>query len=489
VIDHAVLIVGAGPTGLMLAGELALAGVDVAIVERRADQELLGTRARGIQARTIEVFDQRGIADRFLAAGQTAQVAGFAGVRLDISDLPSRHPYGLGIGQQQIERILAGWVAELGDPIQRAEEVIALTQDDAGVDVRLGDGRVVRAAFAVGCDGGRSVVRKAAGIDFAGTDATVSCLIAEAEVEVEPMWGIHRDEHGTHAFSRLEGGGSSIGILVTEPEVRNGAVPTLGELRAALVSAFGTDFGVHDPTWLSRFTDMARQAATYRAGRVLVAGDAAHVHAPDGGQGLSLGVQDAVNLGWKLARVVRGEAPVELLDTYQAERHPVGALVLRNSRASIPFRRRDPRITALTELMSELLSLDEPRQRFGAMLSGLDIHYALGPGHPLLGRRMPDLDLATDGGPTRVFSLLHGGDAVVLNVGERGSVSIKGWNDRVRLVEASFVGSWELPVIGIVRAPTAVLIRPDGYVGWVGEGSPEGLDASLERWLGPASPS
>jgi 2-polyprenyl-6-methoxyphenol hydroxylase-like FAD-dependent oxidoreductase len=482
--DHSVLIAGAGATGLMLAGELALAGIDVAIVERRADQELVGTRARGIQARTIEVFDQRRIADRFLAVGQTAQVAGFAGVRLDIGDLPTRHPYGLGIGQQQIERILAEWVAELGVPILRSTEMTDLTQDEAGVDVDLAGGRTLRADFLVGCDGGRSVVRKAAGIEFVGTDASVSCLIAEAEVEVEPEWGIHRDELGTHAFSKLETG-PAIGILVTEPEVRSDGEPTPQDLRAALIRVFGTDYGVHDPAWLSRFTDVARQAATYRAGRVLVAGDAAHVHAPDGGQGLSLGVQDAVNLGWKLARVVKGEAPEGLLDTYHAERHPVGALVLRNSRAAIPFRRRDPRIAALSEVMAELFSMDQPRQRFGAMLSGLDIHYDLGPGHPLLGRRMPDLDLLTAAGPGRVFGLLHGGEAVLLDLGLPSGIDAAAWAGRVRLVEGTIGGPWELPVVGAVAAPSAVLVRPDGYVGWVGEGTSAGLEAALVRWFGP----
>jgi 2-polyprenyl-6-methoxyphenol hydroxylase-like FAD-dependent oxidoreductase len=487
--DDTVLIAGAGPTGLMLAGELALAGVDVAIVDRRPSQQLEGTRARGIQARTIEVFDQRGIADRFLAIGQTAQVAGFAGVRLDIGDLPTRHNYGLGIGQQQIERILADWVAEKGVQIERSTEVTGLSQDDAGVDVALSDGGVLRARYVVGCDGGRSVVRKAAGIEFAGTDASVSCLIAEAEVEVEPAWGIHRDELGTHAFSRLEGGGPAIGILVTEPEAGHDGEPTLHDLRAALIGAFGTDFGVHDPTWLSRFTDMARQAATYRAGRVLVAGDAAHVHAPDGGQGLSLGVQDAMNLGWKLARVVKGEAPAELLDTYHPERHPVGELVLRNSRAAIPFRRRDPRISALTELMAELFALDEPRRRFGAMLSGLDIHYDLGPGHPLLGRRMPDLDLVTGDGLVRCYELLHAAEPVLLNLGAPGSLEAGAWTDRVRFVDAAYDGAWELPVIGVVVAPSAVLIRPDGYVGWVGEGTSDGLEAALATWFGPARTS
>src|SRR5215475_829026 len=394
--DADVVIVGAGPTGLMLAGELALAGVDVVIVERRASQDLIGARAGGLHARTIEVLDQRGIADRFLAQGQVAQVAGFAWIRLDISDFPTRHPYGLALWQNHIERILADWVGELRVPIHRGREVTGIGQDDTGVDHDLAHGQSLRAEYLVGCDGGRSLIRKAAGIDFRGWDPTMSCLIAEIEIAEEPEWGIRRDDKGIHGFSRLADGGP-VRVMVTERhvgQIGHTSEPTLRDLSEALIAVYGTDYGIHSPASISRFTDMTRQAACYRKGRVLLAGDAAHVHPPDGGQGIQTGVQDAVNLGWKLAQVVKGTSPESLLDTYHAERHPVAARVLRNTMAAVVLRRENERTTALRETMTELLGMEEPRKRFAAMMSGLDIHYDFGEGHKLLGRRMPDLELA-----------------------------------------------------------------------------------------------
>jgi 2-polyprenyl-6-methoxyphenol hydroxylase-like FAD-dependent oxidoreductase len=483
--EHAVVIAGGGPTGLMLAGELALAGVDVAIVERRASQDLIGSRAGGLHARTIEVLDQRGIADRFLSQGQVAQVAGFAWIRLDISDFPTRHNYGLGLWQNHIERILAGWVGELAVPIYRGREVTGFAQDDTGVDVELSDGQSLRAEYLVGCDGGRSLIRKAAGIEFPGWDPTTSHLIAEVEMAEEPEWGLRRDARGIHGLSRLEEGGA-VRVLVTEQRLGRTDDPTLRDLSEALVAVYGTDFGLHSPTWISRFTDMARQAASYRKGRVLLAGDAAHVHYPAGGQGLNIGVQDAVNLGWKLAQVVNGTSPESLLDTYHAERHPVGARVLQNTMGQVALLRTDDRTNALRETMSELLSMDEPRRRLAAEMSGLDVHYDLGEGHPLLGRRMPDLDLVTSGGPLRVFTLLHDARPVLLNLGEPGGFDITPWADRVQLIDAKYVGIWELPVLGAVTAPTAVLIRPDGHVAWVGDHlTHAGLPDALTTWFGP----
>jgi 2-polyprenyl-6-methoxyphenol hydroxylase-like FAD-dependent oxidoreductase len=479
---HAVVIAGGGPTGLMLAGELALAGVDVAIVERRASQDLPGSRAGGLHSRTIEVLDQRGIADRFLSEGQIAQVAGFAGVPLDISDFPTRHPYGLALWQNHIERILAGWVDELAVPIYREIEVRGFAQDDAGVDVELSDGPSLRAQYLVGCDGGRSLVRKTAGIEFPGWDPTTSFLIAEVELAEEPQWGIHHDAIGRHAFRKLEDG--LVGILVTEEHLPTSEA-TPRDLSEALIAVWGTDYGVHSPIWISRFTDMARQAAAYRERRVLLAGDAAHVHNPVGGQGLNIGVQDAVNLGWKLAQVVNRTSPDSLLDTYHAERHPVAARVLRDTIAQVSLFPKDDRIKALGDILSELLSMDEPRKRFAARMSGLDIHYDFGDGHPLLGRRMPDLDLVTADGPLRVFTLLHDARPVLLNVGELGGFDIGPWIDRVQLIDARYVGAWELPAIGAVPAPTAVLIRPDGYVAWVGDMTQLGLADALTTWIGP----
>ncbi len=477
----------------MLAGELALAGVDVAIVERRASQDLIGARAGGLHSRTIEVLDQRGIADRFLSQGQVAQVAGFSQIPLDISDFPTRHPYGLALWQSHIERILAGWVGELAVPIYRGREVTSIAQDRTGVDVELSGGQFLRAEYLVGCDGGRSLIRKAAGIEFPGWDPTMSYLIAEVEMAVETgkaaEWGIRHDALGVHALSRLEDGGP-VRVMVTEQHLGPTSEPTLRDLSEALIAVYGTDYGIHSPTWISRFTDMARQAAAYRDRRVLLAGDAAHVHHPVGGQGLNTGVQDAVNLGWKLAQVVNQTSPDSLLDTYHAERHPVAARVLRNTMAQMALLRRpDDRTKALRDTISELLSMDEPRKRFAAMMSGLDIHYDLGEGHPLLGRRMPDLDLVTANGPLRVFTLLHGARPVLLNLGEPAGFDIARWANRVQVIDAKYVGEWDLPVLGAVTAPTAVLIRPDGYVAWVGDRPHLGLAEALTTWFGPPTAS
>jgi len=372
---------------MMLAGELALADVDVAIVERRARPDLDGSRSGGLHARTIEVLDQRGIADRFLSQGTVAQVAGFSGIRLDISDFPTRHPYGLGLWQNRFEEILAGWVEELKVPVYRGQDVTGFTQDDTGVGVDVSGGQLLRAEFLAGCDGGRSLIRKAAGIGF--------------------------------------------------------------------------------PGW------------------VLLAGDAAHVHSPVGGQGLNTGVQDAMNLGWKLAQVVNGTSPDSLLDTYHAERHPVAARVLQSTMAQTALTRSDARVDALRVSVSELLGMDEPRKRFGGVMSGLDIHYDLGVGHPLLGRRMPDLDLITADGPVRMFTVLHGARPVLLNLGEPGGVDITAWADRVQLIDAGYAGPWELPVLGAVPAPAAVLIRPDGYVAWAGDPADPELRDALTTWFGP----
>ncbi len=469
---------------MMLAAELALAKVNVAVVERRPDHVLVGSRAGGVGSRTIEVLDQRGIADRFLSEGQVAQVAMFAAATLDMSDFPTRHPYWLGIFQNKIERIMAAWIAELPVRIDYGREVTGFAQDDTGVNVELSDGGALRARYLVGCDGGRSVVRKAAAIEFPGLDATKSNLIGEVELTEEPPRGARHDAIGVHGMHTLEDG-RTVRVVVTEQQLGPSSEPTLRDLSEALIAVYGTDFGIHSPTWISRFTDMTRQAAAYRAGRVLLAGDAAHVHYPAGGQGLSLGVQDAVNVGWKLAQVVKGTSPDSLLDTYHAERHPVGVRALRHTLAQGVLQRRDERMTALVDVVSELVSMDEPRKRIAGLMSGLDIHYDLGEGHPLLGRRMPDLDLVTADGPLRVFELLHEAEPVLLNLGEPGGLDLTPWADRVQLIDAEHDGVWELPVLGAVTAPTAVVIRPDGYVAWVGEGTHLGLPEALTTWFGP----
>jgi 3-(3-hydroxy-phenyl)propionate hydroxylase len=480
---HGVVIAGGGPAGMMLGAELALAGVDVVIVERRPDHVLVGSRAGGFHARTIEIFDQRGIVERFLAEGKTAQVAMFGTTLMDMSDFPTRHPYALGIWQNQIERIMAEWVGELPVQVMYSSEVVGFVEDEAGVDVQLSDGGSLRAQYLVGCDGGRSLIRKEAGIDFPGWEATKSSLIAEVEVTEETPAGVRHDSIGVHGLHVMEDG-KTVRVIVSERELGPSVDPTLEDLSAALVTVFGTDFGVHNPVWISRFTDATRQAESYRKGRVLLAGDAAHVHYPAGGQGLSLGVQDAVNLGWKLAQVVKGISREELLDTYHAERHPVGARSLRYTMALGGMQRGDDRTRALAEVLSEVVVMDGPRKLLAGINSGLDVHYELGEGHPLLGRRMPDLDLGTDDGRVRGYEFMRGARPLLLNLGESGSLELGGWSDRVELIEADYAGEWELPVIGPVPAPVALLVRPDGYVAWVGEGSDEGLSEALARWFG-----
>lgn len=480
--EHAVVVAGGGPTGLMLAAELALAGIDVVVVERRPNQDVDGSRAGGLHARTLEVLDQRGVAERFIDAGYTAPGVGFAGIPLDISDFPTRHNHVLALWQRLFEPILADWVLELGVPILREREVVGFTPDDTGVDVEVSGGPLLRAAYVVGCDGGRSLVRKAAGIDFTGWEASRSWMIAEVEM-TDPELGMRREGSGIGPVD--PGGDGPFRVVLIERETEHTSEPTLADLSAALVDLYGTDFGARRPSWISRFNDMARQAAVYRRGRVLLAGDAAHVHAPTGGQGLNTGVQDAVNLGWKLAQVVNGTSPERLLDTYHDERHPVAARVLHNTMAQVALGTPDDHHQALRDTMTDLLGSDEPRRRIAGMLTGLDIHYDLGEGHPLLGRRMPDLDLDTAAGPTRVFTLLHEARPVLLHLGEPGPFDIGPWADRVRRVEGTHDGVWELPVLGEVAAPDAVLIRPDGHVAWAGAVTDPALPRALDTWFGP----
>jgi 3-(3-hydroxy-phenyl)propionate hydroxylase len=478
-IDHDVIIVGAGPTGLMLAAELALAGVDAAIVERKPAQARVGGRAGGLHARTLELLDQRGIVDRFLAAGKTHPRVSFHAA-LDISDFPTRHNYLLALAQEQTERLLAAWAGELNVRIYRDREVDAVACDDHGVDVATTEGTKMRARWLVGCDGGRSRIRKLAGIGFPGWDASSSWIIAEVRMTEKPVPGFREDASGRHAMSVMEDG-VTVGVVLAGRDPQASGEPTLEELAAGLKAVYGTDFGGHSPTWLSRFDDAVRQADRYRKDRILLAGDAAHIHPPLGGQGLNLGVQDAVNLGWKLAQVVHGISPDTLLDTYEAERHPAAARVLRNTIAQGALRRPDDRTPVLAEFVAEMLAMDEPRRRFGAMIAGLDICYDPGAGHPLAGRRMPDLDIVTADGPARVYPLLHDARPVLLDfAGAYGAVA----GTRVKYVRAAFDGVCSLPVVGTVPLPAAVLVRPDGHVAWAGDGGADGLRAALAAWVG-----
>jgi 3-(3-hydroxy-phenyl)propionate hydroxylase len=481
--ECAVVIVGGGPTGMMLAAELRLANVDALVLERRPDQELDGSRAGGLHSRAIELLDQRGAADRFLAVGNEVQIAWLGETRLDMRDFPTRHPYGLGLWQKHIERIMAGWIGELGAPVRYGSEVTGFAQDEAGVTVDLGDGGTVRARYLVACDGGRSIIRKGAGIDFPGAAATKSTLVAEAQMAGDPPFGINRGPLGVGGIGPMEGE-DSLRIVVPEARLETGDNPSLNDLRDALLTVYGSDFKVHGPTWISRFTDATRQAASYREGRVLLAGDAAHIHSPMGGQGIPNGMADAVNLGWKLAQVVEGTSPESLLDTYQAERHPATARALRYTMAQNAISRVDPRTEALRDTLADVLGMDEPRKHLAAMISGLDVRYDLGDGHPLLGRRVPDLDLVTADGPTHIYALLHQARPVLLNLGEPGTFDLGERGERVRLVDARCEGGWELPAIGEVDAPAAVLIRPDGHLAWVGDRADPQLSDALAAWFG-----
>ncbi|MFK4112785.1 rifampin monooxygenase [Streptomyces sp. NPDC002176] len=475
-----VIVVGGGPTGLMLAGELRLAGVEVVVLERLAEPSSQ-SRGRGLHARSVEVMDQRGLLDRFLAESEKFQVGGlFGGIMKPWPDrLDTAHPYGLATPQAVTERLLEAWARELGAEIRRGREVVALTQDADGVTVGLADGAELRAGHVVGCDGGRSTVRGLLGVGFPGEPATVETLLGDMEATEDPAtiaavveevrktqlrFGLAPDVDGQKGLYR---------VLVPADGVAEdrSAPPPLEEFRQQLRAVAGTDFGVHSPRWLSRFGNATRQAERYRVGRVLLAGDAAHIHPPAGGQGLNLGVQDAFNLGWKLAAEVHGRAPDGLLDSYHAERHPVGARVLATTRAAMTLLGTDPGATALRELFSRLMDFEEVNRHITGMITAVDLRYDLGEGHELLGRRLRDVQLKQG----RLYEHLHHARGLLLD--QTGRLSVAGWADRVdHLVDVSD----ELDV-------PAVLLRPDGHVAWAGE-SQEELLAHLPKWFGVTAP-
>jgi 3-(3-hydroxy-phenyl)propionate hydroxylase len=481
--SHQVVIAGGGPTGLMLAGELALAGIDVAIIERRETQTLAGMRAGGLHIRTLETFDQRGIGDRFADQGQRYPAAPFHGQILDISDLPTRRNYFLALSQNHIESILAGWIQELAVKVYRGQELAGFEQDDQGVNITLASGWHLKADYLVGCDGARSLVRKGSGIEFAGWDPTKSWLIAEAEWTHEPEWGIRQASNGSYALGKMDDP-KLVRIVLVEPELKVGDQPSLQDVSAALVSVYGTDFGIHNPVWVSRFTDRCRQAVTYRDRRVFLAGDAAHIHPPMGGQGLNLGVQDAANLGWKLAQVVKGVSADELLDTYQSERHPVAARVLLGTMADVALQRQDEHTSALGTLVSELAQMDGPRQHIMSDRSGLSVHYEMGEGHPVLGRRMPDLEFETGDGLRTAYTYLTDARPVLFVFDEHTNFHLGGGSDNIHLVRARYDGEWLLPAIGAVEPVGAVLVRPDGYVVWAGNEADGAFTNALAKWFG-----
>ncbi|MFF4990936.1 FAD-dependent monooxygenase [Streptosporangium saharense] len=480
-----VVIAGGGPTGLMLACELRLAGVEVVVLDRLAERGR-ESRAGGIHARTMEILDQRGILGGFLDEGRRLGVGHFSALPLDFSGFETRYPFLLMIVQTAIERLLEERAAQLGVRVRWSSGVTGLRQDESGVEIETEGGRKLRAAYLVGCDGGRSTVRKLAGIGFPGTPATMTALLGDVSLTDPPPGRIfqERREHGS--FSVLPFGENWYRVMTDEHDhvADRDAPVTFETLRETFVRIAGTDYGMHSPRWVSRYGDAARQAERYRAGRVLLAGDAAHIHFPAGGQGLNMGVQDAFNLGWKLALVVNGTAPEELLDSYHTERHPVAETVLGNTRAQTVLGRPGAQMNALRETFSRLIEVDEVNRLLGGMITALDIRYPLGDGHPLLGRRVPDLDLLTPHGPARLYGLLHDARPLLLDLGS--GESVKGWADRVDVVEASCADRvWTLPVVGEVPAPEALLVRPDGHVAWVaGSGS---LETALTTWCGPAT--
>ncbi|UQI45600.1 rifampin monooxygenase [Streptomyces sp. HU2014] len=483
-----VIVVGGGPTGLMLACELRLAGVRVVVLER-STEPTTNSRGRGLHTRSVEVMDQRGLLDRFLAVSEKFQVGGFfGGIYKPWPDrLDTAHPYGLTTPQPVTERLLDERARELGAEIRRGHEVVGLSQDEDGVTVEPASGGApggegvageggtrLRARYLVGCDGGRSVVRKLLGVGFPGEPSRVETLLGDMAVTAEPetIAAVVAEVRKVQLrFGAIPLGDGVYRIVVPAEGVADRTAPTtLDEFRRQLRTHAGTDFGVHSPRWLSRFGDATRQAERYRVGRVMLAGDAAHIHPPTGGQGLNLGVQDAFNLGWKLAAEVNGWAPEGLLDTYHAERHPVGARVLANTRAQITLLGTDPGATALRELLSELLDFEEANRYVTAMITAVGVRYDFGEGHELLGRRLRDVQLKRG----RLYELMHGGRGLLLD--QAGRLSVEGWADRVdHVVDVSE----ELDV-------PAVLLRPDGHVAWAGEDQAE-LLGELPKWFGAAT--
>ncbi|MGN9762962.1 rifampin monooxygenase [Streptomyces sp. SD31] len=472
-----VIVVGGGPTGLMLAGELRLHGVHVLVLEQ-APEPPAYVRALGLHVRSIEVMDQRGLLERFLAHGRQYQVGGFfAAIEKPWPErMDTAHGYILGIPQTVTDRLLAERAVELGAEVRRGCELVGLSQDEDGVSAELADGTRLRSRYLVGCDGGRSTVRKLLGVGFPGEPTKVETLLGAMEVGVPPetVTAVVTEVRKTQKRFGLGPMGDGVYRVVVPAEgvtEDRSVAPTLEEFRKQLRAVAGTDFGVHSPRWLSRFGDATRQAERYRVGRVLLAGDAAHIHPPTGGQGLNLGIQDAFNLGWKLAAEVAGWAPEGLLDSYHTERHPVAADVLDNTRAQMQLLSTEPGTQSLRRLLSQLMDFEDVNRFLIEKITAIGVRYDFGDGHELLGRRMRDIALKRG----RLYELMHGGRGLLLD--RTGRLSVSGWADRVdHVVDVS--EELDLP---------AVLLRPDGHVAWVGEDQQD-LLTRLTEWFGaPAS--
>jgi rifampicin monooxygenase len=473
-----VIVVGAGPAGLMLAGELRLHGVQVLVLDKLAEPTPV-VRSLGLHARSIEILDQRGLLERFLALGRRYPAGGsFAGISKPAPDrLDTAHPYVLGLPQTVTDRLLAEHAAEAGAQLRRGCELTGLSQDADGVSAELADGTRLRSRYLVGCDGGRSTVRKLLGIAFPGEPATTETLLGEMAVTADPaaIAAVNAEVRRTQLrFGAMPLGDGVYRIVVPAAGLSGDhpAPPTLAEFRQQLRVTAGTDLGAHAPRWLSRFGDGTRLAERYRDGRVLLAGDAAHIHPPAGGQGLNLGLQDAFNLGWKLAAEIAGWAPDGLLDSYQAERHPVAADVLDSTRAQMELMSLEPGPRAVRRLVSELMDFPEVyRYLVEQKNMGIGIRYDFGPGPGLLGRRLRDIGLKRG----HLYGLLHAGRGLLLD--QTGRLSAAGWADRVDYV-ADVSEELDVP---------AVLLRPDGHVAWAGDAQQD-LLGQLPRWFGAAVP-
>ncbi|GAA4386217.1 rifampin monooxygenase [Actinomadura sp. NPDC048032] len=468
-----VIVVGGGPTGMMLAGELRLHGVRVLVLEKDEEPAPF-VRSLGLHARSIEVMDQRGLLERFLAHGKTYPVGGFfAAIRKPAPEgLDTAHPYVLGIPQPVTDRLLAERAAELGAEIRRGSEVVGVSQDEDGATAELADGTRLRARYLVGCDGGRSTVRRLLGVAFPGEPTRVDTLLGEMQATAPPeeMAAVTAEVRETEKRFGIGPLGDGVTRVIVPAEgvaEDRSAPPTLEEFKRRLRAVAGTDFGVHSPRWLSRFGDATRLVERYRVGRVLLAGDAAHIHPPVGGQGLNLGIQDAFNLGWKLAAEVGGRAPEGLLDTYHAERHPVAADVLDNTRVQMELLSTEPGPVAVRRLLSELMDFDEVNRHLTEKIIATGIRYDLGGEHPLVGRRLRDVVLKRG----RLYELMHDGRGLLLD--QTGRLSVAGWEDRVDHVADT---SEELDV-------PAALLRPDGHVAWVGDDQ-DGLRGPMAEWFG-----